>query len=115
MREHFSCLPSSTVLSSVYLCLHNSTALSFGLLIVCCYHSGHVCSTVRHPLGGSGRLPPLRVLVVLVDAGQCGHMEDVSDTVLRLQGGTLQIGGTQLLGCVGALVKERQELLYVTI
>lgn len=81
-------------------------------MIVSRYHSGHVSSTVRHPLSGSGGLPPLHVLVVLVDTGQRGHVEDVSDAVLRLQGGTLQVGGTQLLGCVGALAKEKQ---YVSL
>lgn len=40
---------------------------------------------MRCPVGGSGRLPPLHVLAVLVDAGQRSHVEDVSHTVLRLQ------------------------------
>lgn len=60
---------------------------------------------MRYPLGGSGGLPPLHVLV-FADAGQRGHVENVSDAVLRLQGRTLQVGDTQLLGCVGALLKE---------
>ncbi len=88
-RPWFWVFTSWESLSSVYLCLHDSTAFSFGLMIVCRYHSGHVSSTVRHPLSGSGWLPSLHVLVALVDTGQRGHMEDVSDAVLRLQGGTL--------------------------
>ena len=60
---------------------------------------------MKHPLGGPERLPSLHVLVVFTDTGQRGHVENVSDAVLRLQRGTLQVGGAQLLGCVGALSK----------
>lgn len=86
--------------------LHDSTALVFCLLIVRHGSCGHVFAAVRCPVGGSGRLPPLHVLALLADAGQRSYMKDVSDAVLRLQWGTLQVGGAQLLGCVGALGEE---------
>ena len=81
---------------------HNSTGLGFGLLEVW-HHCGQVRSAVWDPLGAPGGLVAFDVLVALVDARKRGHVEDVSDAVLRLQGWTLDIGSTDLLGHVGAL------------
>lgn len=61
--------------------------------------AGHV----RNPLVGTGGLAALDVFVVLVDAGQCGHVENVSDAVLRLLRRALDVGRRDLLGHAGTL------------
>lgn len=66
---------------------HNGAAFGFVLPEVR-GHGGQVRPTghVRNPLVATGGLAALDIFVVLVDACQRGHVENVSDAVLRLLG-----------------------------
>lgn len=63
---------------------------------------------MRNPLVATGDFAAFDVFVVLVDARQRGHVENVSDAVLRLLGRALDVGRRDLLGHAGALEEERE-------
>lgn len=68
-------------------------------------HGGQVgpAGHVRNPLVAAGGFAAFDVFAVLVDARQRGHVENVSDAVLRLLGRALDVGRRDLLGHAGAL------------
>lgn len=69
--------------------------------------AGHV----RNPLVAAGGLTALDVFVVFVDAGQRGHVENVSDAVLRLLSRALDVGRRDLLGHAGTLRRKRSNMV----
>lgn len=78
-------------------------------------HGRQVRSTrhVWNPLASTGGLAAFDVFVVFVDAGQCGHMENVSDAVFWLLGWALDVGCRDLLGHAGTLRRKTFRLTEV--
>lgn len=67
---------------------------------------------MRNPLVAPGDFAAFDVFVVLVDARQRGHVENVSDAVLRLLRRALDVGRRDLLGHAGALKEAGKEVKY---
>lgn len=83
---------------------HNRAAFGFVLSEVR-GHGGQVGPTghVWNPLVATGGFAAFDIFVVLVDACERGHVENVSDTVLWLLRRALDVGRRDLLGHAGAL------------
>lgn len=92
---------------------HDRAALGFVLAEVR-GHGRQVGSArhVRDPLVGAGRLAALDVLVAFVNARQRGHVENVSDAVLRLLSRALDVGRRNLLGHAGTLGVGGVDTIY---